>query len=603
MAIFDGLGDLVPAPDDKGVYNRENEIPIVPLPKSIVLPKVKDEGIVLPDDQKDTASEGIEILDDGEYFPEASNNLTPIKEDLKLPTGQDIVEIIDDASLPIEVDLPEIDDTVLFPIGQPIVIIDESALQETPEGVDLPSIDEDLPSLPISTESTLPAEDILILSPKDVNTYLKNGDEETAGSLEGVIIRPQGINYSDTIIDRLFTKITDVLDFVRVPVPESVISLYSKIQEIEGYLSDPKSFAIQVRENILGLLLGSNVEDRFDPKVGVIMRPTDNRANLIMINGNQYDISGTSEALARNNEIAGILEGQNILTEGYVNAERFKQISDDILESQFAFQGRKSTVGVTLRLTHLWDLRFEPYNDPELGIECVLPDMYDHISTAYENALAKKTSEKYLERDKDGNSLRENPLSDWEDSLPVLSYDLDYLALASRDLELYGGSTISIPEIIKRNSLITTQILDDENKRWRRWFQRALDTMCPPPKGEVTTSGASNGSVVVPYKNCCMKATLYQYRTDSHILSHKVFLVLLKNYQVTSTGAGGGAGSPDVIDAEWSIVGEITQYAGAPVKKYANRSQRKKDHPDDTSTDKIETAESKKYPGKYINIV
>lgn len=599
MAIFDGIGDLIPAPDDKGIYNeKENEIPIVPLPKSIVLPKEKNEDPILPEDQENSVNSGIELEDEGTYFPEGNNNLSPVKENLTLPIGVDISPEVEEILFPEGIIIPELVDDIVTPDSEPIIIIDESYLQDTPIGVILPAIVEDEPTLPLVIDADSPVEDIVIGAPKDATFYIDNKD--TSALKTGIVLSPKGINYSDTIVDRLFTKITDVLDFIRVPVPQSVISLYTKIQEIEGFLSDPKSFAIQIRENVLGYLLGPNLTDSFDPAIGIVMIPRN------PLDGISYPIGIASQAeIDRDNEMKGIYAGQHILTEGYVNEERAKQISDDILESQFSFQGRKSTVGVTLRLNHLWDLRFEPYTDRSLGVKCILPDMYDTISTAYENTLNKSSTESYRESyiDQKGEKkyLGEAKVFDWEDTLPVLSYDLDYLSLASRDVELYGGSTISVPDIIRRNSLLTTQILDDENKRWRRWFQRALDAMCTPSKKG--RSGAANGSIVVPYKNCCMKATLYQYRTDSHILSHKVFLVLLKNYQVTSSGAGGGAGTPDIIDAEWSIVGEIENYSEPEEKKYLNRSQKNKDYPRDQSKDEIEESESKSYAGKYINIV
>lgn len=600
MAIFDGIGDLIPAPDDKGVYNnKENDIPIVPLPKSIVLPKERYEDPILPDDQENAINEGNEIEDQGELFPEGNNSLVPVKENILLPIGVDLSAEVEEILFPKGVIIPEIIDDVITPESEPILVIDESSLQDTPKGVILQPVIEDEPTLPLVIDTDIPVDDIVVGAPKDATFYIENEDSSSLNT--GIVLSPKGINYSDTIIDRLFTKATDIFDFIRVPVPQSLISLYSKIQEIEGFLSDPKSFAIQVRENVLGFLLGTNTEDKFDPKIGIVMIPKDPLEDIF------YFSNSTSKAqIDRDNELKGISAGEMKIIEGYVNKERDKQISDDILESQFSFQGRKSTVGVTLRLNHLWDLRFEPYNDSDLGIRCVLPKMYDTISTAYENTINKASTERYREIDhidKKGNKvyLGEAKVFDWEDTLPVLSYDLDYLSLASRDVELYGGSTISIPEIIRRNSLLTTQILDDENKRWRRWFQRALDSMCPPPIN--IGGGESDGGVVVPYKNCCMKATLYQYRTDSHILSHKVLLVLLKNYQVTSSGAGGGAGTPDIIDAEWSIVGEIENYSVPPQKNYISRSQRNRDFPTDQSPDEIELEESKDYASKYINIV
>lgn len=605
MAIFDGIGDLIPAPDDKGIHDDDGrEIPLVPLPKSVVIPKVRDAEYNLPDDQIDSTNVGIELDDDGAYFPDENINLTPVKEDVVLPIGVTMTPEVEALLFPQDALVPEIEEEVSIPDGVDLPEIEEGSLG-APDGGIIPVADEDSPLLPISSGGTSPLDPDFVGAPVDVNPYTVIDDFD--GSLDGIVLSPSGINYSDTIIDRLFTKATDILDFIRVPVPQSIESLYTKIQEIEGYLSDPKSFAIQVRENVLGLLLGPNTEDRFDPKIGLIKIPKNARGSLMNVNWGQYDLDGTKEAAARNAELIGIENGENLLTEGYVKEERMKEISDDIRESQFAFQGRKSTVGVTLRLNHLWDLAFEPYSDPKLGIQCVLPSLFNHISTAYDNKKNQVVTESYLERDKDGNSIRENPVADWEDSMPILSYDLDYMSLASRDLELYGGSTISIPEIIKRNSLLTTQVLDDENKRWRRWFQRALDTICPPAAGEQTASGAQNGSIVVPYKNACMKATLYQYRTDSHILSHKVFLVLLKNYQVISSGAGGGAGTPDILDIEWSIVGEITQYAGQPERKFPNRSAKKRldaqRFKNVETIDGIEQEESKKYPGKYINIV
>lgn len=534
MAIFDNIKGLIQPPKDETDYSVFNIDPIIPLPKDETVYKVdidfmgfeplpetepideldnkspllpKDlEGETLEDSAPELPmNEEIRVLDSNiPILPQSESNDYLEEEDVSLPSSEPIEPAESDTVISLDIPNDLIDPFLIEPL--PLPEMDMPPIQSF--GVEVPPFDSDIPVL------------------------------ESVGSfLEGNIIkRPEGdFNWGNTWFDQIYTGATQVFDFLGLPIPEGLTSLYQYTQKIENFIEDPSLLVNQAVNVGLGMLFPGKKDGAWDEQKGIMNLPE--------------------------NKVYEIIEGkykettydQELITENVKNDQYLNGIVEDIGDVAFSFQGRKSVVGMSMRMNHLWDLKMKPYS--HRGV-CLVPKMGVAYSNAYKDTA---TTEVYRDRSKTPSQF------DFEDSMPILSYDLDFKSLVNKEIELFAGSTIHVPEVIRRTSHMSMQILDDENKRWRRWFQRYLESMYDEGR-----------NLVAPYKHCCMEITLYQYRSDWKVLSHKVFLAILKNYQVLSSGAGGGSGNADLIDVEWSIVGELkvhedgTDQDGKTVSNYVN---------------------------------
>lgn len=579
MPIFDNLG-LVPAPDDANDYKKIKIQEIVPPPEDKAKYKI-DESTLIPSPKDDNYSPNIQRDFVKDLAPDNTVDLTQSVNDTVLPDNAESFDPVDDTIVvapPLTLFTEDGEDV----IGRENILLpsdtteytQESQMEVLPEvpldpdisrsGPDGPPIDDEdytiVPTLEILPDPNPDLQrnifDVALAPIGEIGTGSFNAIDE---ALEGPSLPGDTSSQGNSILDQLFTGANQIFDMIGLPFPASITNLYQMTQTIEGYIEDPRMLWSELKDAAFGFIFAKEGESNWDDELGLIKSPEDS----------QYEaISG-----AYFPDDYGAADAENPIAEGVANQERADQIADDIAYSQFSFQGRKSVVGVSMRLNHLWDMRMEPWTPDLTKPEyCVLPPMLDHISEAYAAKSSGRSTESYK---REGVATR---LADWEDTMPILSYDLDFKTLANKEVELYGGSVISIPEIIRRTSHLTIQVLDDENKRWRRWFQHALEKMYD-----------EETAVIVPYKHCCMKITLFQYRTDYRILSHKVFLGVIKNYQVLSSGSGQGAGAADLIDVEWSIVGEL------PVNSVINRNKDLAQAVDD-GTDVKEVAE-------FVNIV
>lgn len=523
MPIFENINGLVKPPSDQNDYSIFNIVPIISPPSDANDYEPSEENNDLPDSDSYGAPEQEPILPEGEGIGDLDlETELPISEPIgNLDSAPDLPPSLlhlgtigEDTDLPLGDTIGEMDAVPIFPEGA--IPLDLELFQ--PLGI-LPAGDELEDTVPF-TQETPPADD---------ETYTFETDTAgTSGSFTYVSPPDTGINWSNTWSDQLFTGLNNVLDFLGLPMPEGLTSIYQNIQTVEGFIEDPRMLLNLAVDKAKGFIFPGKKDGAWIDAKGLMGLPEDRRYELI-------------DGIYKTNEVPFIeMTTQNVSDDQYLDG-----IIEDIGKEAFAFQGRKSAVGVTMRLNHLWDVKMKPY--AHNGITFV-PDMGTAESAFYGNETKNEKAsrlgtEKYRRKTDAVNN------KDWEDSMPVLSYDLDFKTLSNKEVELFGGATIMVPEIIRRTSHLSMQILDDENKRWRRWLQRYMEAMYN-----------ETNNIVKPYKHCCMQVTIYQYRADWKILSHKEFLVTLKNYQAISSGSGGGNGNADVIDLEWSIVGELKMY-------------------------------------------
>lgn len=352
-----------------------------------------------------------------------------------------------------------------------------------------------------------------------------------------------GINTSDTIVDRVFTKINDVFEYIHLPTPDAIVDLYKTSQRIEGVIADPLSAGKQFLENTIydALHPSSKIDGGVLPRdANTYSKKVNVEDPLLPSDDNDYE-----KLMKRGTGAKRPTPGEKYISE--LSGIEWDQMKDSTSETQylyhqgeggneeveFEFQGRKTVGDLTMRLNHLWDLKIEPYHHK--GIDRgVVPPMLS--STDY-----KMNQTPYYTGALQLNNYVYQKLTDY---VPVLAYDLDMKMLNSKELELFSGSSIAVPEVIRYNSNMNLQILDDENKRWRRWFQTYSENMYN-----------EKYSTVTPYKNSCLQITIYQYRSDWKVLSKQILLCTLRNYNMKSDGAG--IGSPDILDISLSVVGAI----------------------------------------------
>jgi len=323
------------------------------------------------------------------------------------------------------------------------------------------------------------------------------------------------IDVSNTFVDDIYTRINDVFEYIQLPTPEFLQDIYGVTQQIENVINDPIS---TVRNEIQ-----KNLYDLLHPKEKNIF-PVDRMKS--------YSKSEEIKSLDLINGTTGFRAP--LVKESLASTERLSTGEDisriDEPELIRSFKGRESLKDVTLRSIDLWDIQIEPfeYNG--------IPNLWVPPIQQSDNAAVNLTS-KY------GN-LFPKVIPSVTDYMPILSYDLDLKTLTTKQLDLYGGSSIAVPDLIRYTSQMSLQIVDDENKRWRRWFQTYSENLYN-----------QDDNSVAPYKNSSLLITLYQYRQDHKILSHNQYICSLSNYQMISSGAG--MASTDVLDIELSIVGRI----------------------------------------------
>jgi len=365
-----------------------------------------------------------------------------------------------------------------------------------------------------------------------------------------------GLNLSNSLVDQIFTGIEDVSNMIHLPVPESIKEIYGVTQYVEGVISDPLNEAKRLASRALFNLFdpdknGGNegMLPRFQGDKWAVSEEQKKEFNgNLKINKDKKVAEGNSEYSvdkpADLNPYDQLIGNPNVNKNnkdvtGQENTEDNFQFSKGDPEPQpnFEFNGRETVKNLTMRLNHLWDMSIIPYDYKGVPNTAAPPmDIQEgyafglNQSPYYENALTVKP-------DKIVSNTNLN-------YVPILSYDMDIKTLVNKEVELFSGSSIAVPEVIRYTSHLSMQILDDENKRWRRWFQTYTENLYE-----------EETALVKPYKNSCLQVTLYQYRSDRKIISRHTMLVNLKNYQMISSGTG--MGNADIIDVEFSIVGEI----------------------------------------------
>lgn len=527
MPIFDNINGMVPPPEGDDIYSVFNIPPIIAPPEEVVDYILEEDVIVQPPiDSSDNS-----VLDQEPELP-SSDSIESLEQDnIIAPTG-DPIDALDgtfvnspnsDAIDPLEQNSNDLPSDTNTELPESITILVAPADENA--GVVL---DSSLVEFPIDINAESPELFDLELAPTNSNFLNPPSNEFSSALVEGIVYAPDEINWGNTLIDQLFTGANNIFDTLGLPFPESINNLYALTQTIEGFIDDPSLLAAQLQEVALGFLIPRLRENGLDPITGIMKAPIDSRYEILQGTFSPVEVSDFS--------IAG---------EEVAFQERKGDYKDVIEKSQFSFQGRKSVLGMTMRLNHMWDIRISPYirfKDDKTFV----PPMGVAKSEWYPINAADQARENKLDENQKKEHYVKGTVGDFEDNMPILSYDLDFKTLVSKEIELFAGGAISVPELIRQTSHMSMQVLDDENKRWRRWFQRYIESMYNEKTG-----------FVQPYKNCCVKIHVYQYRSDLQWLSHKIFLGVLKNYQVLSSGSGSGQGNADLIDVEWSIVGEL----------------------------------------------
>ena len=348
------------------------------------------------------------------------------------------------------------------------------------------------------------------------------------------------------------------IDFKLAHESALMANIYNDISKLENEISSIKSSEENLKNQI------SNLNTDLTSKQSIIdgknKSLTDLQKNLDPIN------SKISELETKKNDLNNNIQNQiNLISQNTKKSEEVKGLvfyddtqgtsgnrapllEDDITMSKKnlrpgsylsnldepelnrSFQGRETLQNSTLRSIDLWDLSIEPFEYRGVKNKWV-PNIQQE-----NNSIVNVTS-KYAD-------IFPKNYPKITDYMPILSYDLDLKTITSKQLDLFGGSSISVPDTIRYTSQLSVQIVDDENKRWRRWFQTYSENLYD----ERTTS-------VAPYKNSSLLITLYQYRQDFKILSHNQYICTLNNYQMISSGAS--SASTDVLDVELSIVGKV----------------------------------------------
>lgn len=545
MALFDNVLGIVQPPDDpnEDFLIKSSIIPLPGNPLDVPTNGKELEYVPLPDDT------GVYELEEVPDFPTDGDDGNVLDFGIDRPpidTGTH--EPLDESLImePIDPDTHVLNtDVVVPPIDSDVITLDDTTIVIPPvePTLILPSL-EDLINAPKDNQD-ITLDDSFKGVPLDTETQVKLQSDDAGKLTDGIWQSPKG-SWSNSLADKLFTGLDHILNIVGIPMPDSIKNIYTMVNRIEGYIDDPRMLLEEAKSKALGWLFPKQQDASWDHIKGIMMIPKAGKGNMPGVN--------ELDAL-----IEDYMAGKEwVEDEDKTMAQKLERVRKDIKDSQLAFRGRKSAVGMTMRMTHLWDVKVERMS---YGGRTFVPPMGTYGSAYYQkvndegettnNAHQYSSTEQYKVatiRDKKGKIIVQGDPSrkDFEDSMPVLSYDLDFMSLQSKEVELYGGASIAVPEILRKSPTLSMQVMDDENKRWRRWFQRYTEMMYDQVN-----------NVARPYKPCCVTITIYQYRTDFAVLSHKVYIALLKNYQVLSTGSGGGSGNADILDIEWSIVGEF----------------------------------------------
>lgn len=324
---------------------------------------------------------------------------------------------------------------------------------------------------------------------------------------------------SNTFIDNIYTKINDVFEYIHLPTPEIIQGLYGVTQRIEGIIEDPVTFVRnEVNQTIYDLLHPKNKNLFPKDQHKSYKKPEEVKALEVI-----DDTSGTTGLRA-----SLVNASSSKLDNKFQDPYDLPDLEEIKLDREF--KGRESVENITLRSVDLWDIKIEPFEYNNVRNSWVPDIKQQDVYKLNSSSLYSKVYPRTIPR-----------VSDY---MPILSYNLDLKTLTTKQLELFGGSSIAVPDLIRYTSQLSIQIVDDENKRWRRWFQEYSENLY-----------SSDTNSVAAYKNSSLLITLYQYRQDHKILSHNKYICSLMNYQMISTGAGDA--STDVLDIEFSIVGKV----------------------------------------------
>lgn len=235
-----------------------------------------------------------------------------------------------------------------------------------------------------------------------------------------------------------------------------------------------------------------------------------------------------SDIVSNGREAYGALdEGKKLFTSP---ADAFKY---------FPFKGYKNLLGLSLDSTHTWDIRIEPFLG-EINYEGTqLPTKFSGLApdSAYTPLfpITQLTS---------GITFNYN---DW---MPIVSYEYTEGSLEGREVALFGTSSIFIPLEFTSSGTINLVILDDENKSmvnyWTEYFNTVYD---------------AKTHAVADYKDICFMITLYLYRGDRKITGICELIVIPTTYSSTFNGTDEPGHEP--LSVGFKVVGQLDTKAFA----------------------------------------
>lgn len=314
------------------------------------------------------------------------------------------------------------------------------------------------------------------------------------------------VDVGNTLSDRVFAGIDGFFNNLQLPTPAFATEIYKDIQFAEEIISNPLGFLRNTVDRTIYNLLHPREKFLLDKPYPL---PPD---------------KSWENRIGKSNFLSGI--------EGYEEG----LYAEPDLELVRTFKGRETIKDLTIRSVDMWDMRVEPfhYHDKQGNV----------VPNTWVPPLVQRETWEINKKSRYSDMYPSDKAPNMSDFVPVMSYSLDLKTLTSKQITMYGGSTISIPELIRYNSTMTLQIVDDENKRWRRWLQTYAEKLYD-----------EKTAVAAPYKNSSLLITLYEYRSDFKVLSYNKYICSLSNYSLVSAGMSDA--TADLISIELSVVGRV----------------------------------------------
>lgn len=310
------------------------------------------------------------------------------------------------------------------------------------------------------------------------------------GDDNGASLLDDPANAVDKLIDPLLSKIN-----IKLP-PDATKAL----RNLNNIIEDPVSGTL----NAIGEYQAE------------LTRATDWALKKFGYEGGVQGLMGAAqEEVAKNESLSRMLDNvSDVLPEEVQKLNPWKQ-SRDTNKGEWinypgftTFKGYNSVKGLEVWTSNLWDIEIEPYYHNGSGPP---PPPYSQ----------------------NGNNF-----------LPITSFEFMDSSLNPMAVELFGGSSILIPESENFQRSIRLNVLDvlqNGERVWKKYFSDYKKHMV-------------NDYKVRPYKNCCTKITIHMYNTSMRRIHYKTYLGILMTPDTSFSGSSFGN---EEYTIEYAIVGEL----------------------------------------------